>query len=326
MSEKNKKDPLMNLEKNLKKANDAVSNTLKAENSYKSNAWFIYVVMVLVAFFISLGNSEFDWSKIGTAQFWIDFSITFFGGLLIKYAWGKWGDAEGHRHPEVINALKEVSDDNKEIEKLGLLELFEDYLTISNNRRKLKAIKKKTYLKLRKTGITGLFVRKKYWKNIKECLLKSERALDNSEINKEEIKEFLDEKNFDLDTFSIKYHPLKKDTLQTGYSSPVEDEDKMSYSEYYQLFGRNIKITLISFVITILLAITSVAIEDISGKTLFIFFTRFGVFSMNAYVGFSIGKTGVETIKLNILKKIHRFLSTFLEINKPMLENNMEVK
>lgn len=309
---------LEQLGKNLEKANNDVASVLRAENSYKSTAWFIYVVMVIVAFFISLGNSSFDWSKIAEAQFWIDFCVTFFGGMLIKFAWGKWGDAEGHRHPAVIEASKEVHDDNKRIEELGLLGLFDDYLELTNNKRKLKAIKKKTYLKLNRRG---LFTSKKYWTNVKSCVLKTEILLETTNTDKmKEIKDELDDLNFDLETFNVKYPIIKKDTLQTGYSSPSEDDEKMSYSEYHQLFGRNIYITLISFIITILLAVTTVVIDDVSGKTLFVFMTRFAVFSMNAYVGFSVGKSGVEKIKLNILKKIHKFLGAFLEVYKPKME------
>ena len=307
-----------NLERKLDDANQAVASTLKAENSYKSSAWFIYIVMVVVAFFISLGNSEFDWAKIAQAQFWIDFSITFFGGLLIKFAWGKWGDAEGHRHPSVVFALEEVGNDNKKIEEEGLMEDFNEYINNSNNKRKLKAIKRNTFMKLSRNGI---LIRKKYWKTMKDCVLKTEVMLDETDETKlKEYKDYLDERNFDLDTFRIKYNPLKKDTLQTGYSSPNSDDDKISYSEYYQLFGRNIYITLISFVITVLLAVTSVIMDDVSGRTLFIFFTRFATFSMNAYVGFTIGKSGVEKIKLNILKKIHNLLKTFIEMYKPKTE------
>ena len=309
------------LERRLEKANNAVANTIKAENHYKSSAWFIYVVMVVVAFFISLGNSDFDWSKIMRAQFWIDFSMTFFGGLLIKLAWGKWGNAEGHKNPIVIKALSDVSEANKAIEKNNLLEYFEDYINHSNRKRKLRAIKRKVYKKLRATGVKGFFVKKKYWRNIKDCMLKTEVLIEETDETKREqlIKE-LDDRNFDLDSFPTKYSVLSKDTLQTGYSSPVGDEDKMSYSEYYQLFGRTIYITLLTFIITLLLAITTVVMDDLSWKTVFIFVTRFATFSMNAYLGFSIGKSGVETIKLNILKKIHRFLTTFLELNRPKTE------
>ena len=298
------------IDKGLENASKQVASILKAENSYKSSAWLIYSVMIVIAFFISLGNSDFDFSRILRAQFWIDFSVTFFGGLLIKFAWGKWGNAEGHRHPNVIKAHKDVEKDNLQIEEQALVEEFDNEIDRINAKRKLSAIKRKAFKILNGMALFRIFKRKDYWLKIKECILRIEAFGFN-----EETKKFLDTNNFDLKTFEIKYQRIDKGTVQTGYTDKGQDDEKMDYNEYYQLFGRNIYITLLSFFITIILAITSVTIDSLSGKTLFIFFTRFGVYSMNAYVGFSIAKSGVEKVKLNILKKIHIFLKKFLESN-----------
>jgi hypothetical protein len=88
----------------------------------------------------------------------------------------------------------------------------------------------------------------------------------------------------------------------------------------FNLFGKNIILTTLSVVITFILAVTSVLMSDLSWSALFIFFTRIATFTMNSYLGFSIGKSGVEKIKLNILMKIHKFLSTFIEVYRPQSE------
>lgn len=295
---------------------DDIAKLTKADSTYKVSAWLLYVIFAIVAFLISLGSAEFDFTKLWTAQFWIDFSFTFGGGMLLKYAFGKWGDFEGHKHELVKGAIKDINKDHIDIKQKNLLNDLDEYIDYRNKKKKLAKIKEQTYIKLRKND------KNKKWLNIKECVLIQEALLatDDEEKIVEYTKE-LNDRNFDLETYPIKYNKIRKDTLQTGFSNGSEDnDDTLTYSEMFELFGKNIALTVVTVVITFILAVTSVIMSAISWSAVFIFFTRIATFSMNAYLGFSIGKTGVEKIKLNILKKIHQFLSRFMEVSKPTLE------
>lgn len=293
-----------------------IAKLTKADNTYKVSAWLLYTILAIVAFLISLGDAQFDFTKLGTAQFWIDFSFTFGGGMLLKYAFGKWGDFTGHKHPQVVSAIAELNQDHIDIKSKNLLNDLDEYIEYRNKKKKLAKIKEKAYIKLRKND------KSKKWLNIKECVLIQESILaSNDEQRKLELQKELDERNFDLETYPIKYNKIRKDTLQTGFSDGAEEnDDTLTYSEMFNLFGKNIALTIVSVVITFVLAVTSVLMSDLSWAAVFIFFTRITTFSMNSYLGYSIGKTGVEKIKLNILKKIHQFLSTFIEIYKPTME------
>jgi hypothetical protein len=300
----------------LSSLSDEIAKLTRADSTYKVSAWLLYTILAIVAFLISLGNAEFDFTKLGTAQFWIDFSFTFGGGMLLKYAFGKWGDFEGHKNELVKGAIKDITQDHIDIKEKSLLEDLDEYINYRNKKKKLAKLKEKTYIKLRKND------KNKKWLNIKECILIQEAlmATEDPEKIKQYTKE-LDERNFNLDTYPIKYNKIRKDTLQTGFSDGAEEnDDTLTYSEMFNLFGKNIALTIVSVIITFILAITSVLMSDLSWAAVFIFFTRVTTFSMNAYLGFSIGKTGVEKIKLNILKKIHQFLSRFIEVFKPTME------
>ena len=120
-----------------------LGSLLKAENSYKVSSWFLYALLTIVAFLISLGNAKFDFTKIWEAQFWIDFLFTFFGGMLLKYAFGKWGDFEGHKNKVVISAIKDINNDHIEIKEKELLEELDTHIDYKNDRKKLSKIKEK---------------------------------------------------------------------------------------------------------------------------------------------------------------------------------------
>lgn len=291
-----------------------MAGMMKAENTYKLSAWLIYGLMIIIAFFISLGEADFDFAKLLRAQFWVDFLFTFGGGMLLKFAFGKWGDFEGHKNEQVIKAIVDINDDHREIEEKGLQKELEKYIDHSNRVRKTNALKQKTFKKLRST-----FSRKKKWKSIKQSVLLYEAILldDLSKEKEEEFKDKLDENNFEIDSFrGIKYNKIRKDALNTGFTNKGNDDEGLSYSEIYQLFGKSLILTALTLVVTFVLAVTNVVISGVTWQTAWIFITRIGAFSMNAYVGYAVGKSGVERIKLNVLKSIHQFLSTFVEVKE----------
>ena len=298
-------------DKRLENAALGLKNAIQAENAYKNTAILTYGILIIIAFFVSLGSADFDFSKILKAQFWIDFMMTFGGGMLLKYAFGRWGDWSGHKNESVVKTIAQINADHAKIEEKGLLEDYKEYIDTYDKKRKLAALKNKTFKKLRRR------VHSKKWKVIKESIIIYENILYDKIKDKEKLKENLDklnENNFDIDSFKIKYNKIRKDTLETGFANPGNDDEKMTYSEVFQLFGRNIAMTLLSVTLTFVLAVTHIFLEDISLVVLAAFVQRVGVYSMNAYLGFATSKSGVEKVKLNVLKNIHKFLSTFIEI------------
>ena len=308
------------LDERLDGIGQEASKVIGAQNSYKVAASLVMLVLVIASFFISLGSAKFDFNKIWEAQFWIDFSITFFGGNIAKFAFGKWGDAVGHTNKDVIQAIEDVNTDNIKIKEKGLVERLKIWVEKNNVERKLRAIKRKTYKKLNSAGFFGLFVNRKKWKKIKNCVLITEtinKSKDKEVI--ENLKKELENDNFDLEAFNIKYKQLKESELETGLATSAKDDDKLSYSEFYQLFGKNVIITVIMFALTVLMAVTVPFLYDMSWTIVYVFVSRLVTFISNAYFGYSIGKSGVEKVKLSILRVIHRFLSLFLEINKEVI-------
>jgi len=312
----------LNSEIRLENANKQIKDFIEAENSYKASAWLIYAILFIIAFIVSLGNADFDFSRILKAQFWIDFIVTFGGGMLLKYAFGKWGDQEGHKNPQIINSIEEINQDHIEIKEKRLLKTYKNYIDLYNRKKKLTALKNKTFVKLRKHE------KSKKWQKIKENIILYESILYDkvSEDKKEEYEKELYDKNFNLESFKIKYNELTDSTLQTGFSNKEKDQNNLNYNEIHELFGKQIYLNILTFTITIILAVTSVALTSVSLITLFVFFTRIGVYTMNAYLGYSIAKSGVERIKLNKLKRIHEFLSAFIEVNtKPESKTTRKV-
>lgn len=296
----------------MKEQEAAVTSLLKAEKAYKNFSIFLFTIFVVISFFISLGSSKFDFNRILQAQFWIDFSITFGGGMILKGAFGKWGDYEGHKNTQVITAIDNVNKANQEIKEKNLVNKFLSWVGDVNRRRKIKAMKTKVFKKMH----AWFTIRtKKHWRKMKDIVLTAELLESTKDdLKRTEYKKMLDEYGFDIDSYKIKYPVLRESALQSGFSSPSDSDAKLSYSEMYQLFGKNFLMTLFSFFLTVLLAITSVFLDDISLATVYIFGSRVLSFAMNAYTGFSVGKSGVEKIKLSILQTIHRLLSSFLEV------------
>lgn len=296
-----------------------VAKKIKAQNAYKTSAILTLMFMVIVAFFISLGSAKFDFNKIWQAQFWIDFGFTFFGGQFIKFAFGRWGDYEGHKNVDVVQAIKDVNDDNIKIKEKELITKLKEWISKNNDKRKLRALRRKTYKKLNASPL-AFWINKKKWRKVKECLITSELILkEKDQIKVEKLKDELVEKNFDLESQNVKFHRLREEELQTGFTTSNKEEDQMSYSEMYQLFGKNATLTIALFALTILMAITAPFLYDLSWTIVYVFVSRLATFFSNAYFGFSIGKSGVEKVKLSVLRTIHRFLSMFLENNKEVI-------
>lgn len=307
---------LQNLKNNAQLNNDglSLSKQLSSDYLYRNLAYALFVIFFIAAFFISLASANFDFTKILQAQFWIDFTITFGGGMILKWAFGKYGNYEGHKNKKVIEEIKSIEQTNLVIKEKGLLSLLSMYVHFNNSLRKLKAIKNKIF-----TKINGSFGRgKKKWLKQKEAVLIAEKyimAEDNTE-EKERLKAELDERNFDIDAYKIRYPFINESTLKTGFSAKEEEDEKMDFNEYYELFGKNSLVTILSILISVLLAVSTIVVEEITLKTFFVFFTRVALYGVNSYIGFSIAKSAVETVKLNILTTINRFLNTFLEENK----------
>lgn len=307
---------LQNLKNNAQLNNDglSLSKQLSSDYLYRNLAYALFVIFFIAAFFISLANANFDFAKILEAQFWIDFTITFGGGMVLKWAFGKYGNYEGHKNEKVIKEIKNIEQTNLIIKERGLLSLLSMYVNFNNHIRKLRAIKNKVFAKI--NGTFGF--RKNKWLKQKEAVIIAEKYLmaeDNSE-EKERLEAELNERNFDIDAYKIRYPYINESTLKTGFAGREDEDEKMDFNEYYELFGKNSLVTILSILISVLLAISTVVMEEISLKTFFVFFTRVAMYSVNSYVGFSIGKSAVETVKLNILTTINRFLNTFLEQNK----------
>lgn len=307
---------LQNLKQNSQLNNDglSLSKQLSSDYLYRNLAYTLFVVFFIAAFFISLAQANFDFAKILQAQFWIDFSITFGGGMILKWAFGKYGSYEGHKNKKVIEEIKSIEETNQAIKEKGLLGLLSLYVTFNNNLRKLRAIKNKVFARI--NGTFGM--RKNKWIKEKDAILIAEKWLMAEDGSEEKLKlqEELNERNFDIDSYKIRYPYINESTLKTGFSGREDEDEKMDFNEYYELFGKNSMVTILSILVSVLLAISTVVMEEITLKTFFVFFTRVAMYGVNSYVGFSIGKSAVETVKLNILTTITRFLNTFLEQNK----------
>lgn len=317
----------MNSEKNLllKKESLDLTKQLSADNMYRNSAYALFIMLTVAAFFLSLANADFDLAKIGTAQFWIDFAMTFGGSMLLKYAFGKFGNFKGHKHPEVISAQLAVNEDNKLLEKFRLVDTLHEYVENTNKEKKLKKIKEKAWRICFNKSKFRTKKNLKKWENIKDCLNIVEiieKETDETVI--EDLKKLLYARNFDLDLYKVKYNAINVATLKTG--SPINnesDDENLTFNEMYELFGKQIIVNILTLIFTIVLASLSVVMDGFSLKAVFTFVARIGTFSMNAYMGFSIGKSSVETGKLNVLNSIHKFLTRFIEI---YTNNTSEVK
>lgn len=311
----------LKLNNELSKEGLSLSKVASADYLYRNLAYALFIIFFIAAFFISLASASFDISKILEAQFWLDFSITFGGGMTLKWAFGKYGNFEGHKHEKVSAVLKEIETANKEIEERHLLQVLSSYVIFHNGLRKIKAIRRKVFSKLNIS-----WSRKAKWNKQKAAVKIAEdwiMAQDGS-AKKEELRNKLDELDFDLESYKIKYPYISETTLKTGFSSKEEDDEKMSFNEYYELFGKNSLVTVLSVALTMLLAVSSVVMEDISMKTAFVFATRIAMFVLNSYIGFVVARSAVETVKLNMLTSITKFLNTFLEENSKPIDTGLD--
>jgi hypothetical protein len=303
----NKENNVIKLAKDVREAVAGVdlARQLTMDKAYRNIAIVSSVVLVLAVFFISLASANFDWSALNRAQFWIDFSITFFGAMYMKYIWGVNGNYEGNNNPKVMDALLEVEQVNKTVEYTNLLEALEAEVDYINKSNKIKELRKQTFywltwfpknakLKVRKQGIL-LF--EEYLKSKDETILTK-----------------LDDLGFNLDSFKVKAPLLKVEHLQMGFANGGSSVyEQYSYNATQQLFGKQLWTTLTSLVFTLLIAVVSLVSNDITLATVSLFATRLFIYSINGFFGFTTGKTSVETVRYTVLKNISRFLKTFIE-------------
>lgn len=309
--------PLENLKNNTKFTQQTVnlSKELSMDNVYKTTAWLSLAVWILVSFFVSLAIAQFDFTRILQAKFWIDFIFTWSGVNFLKFMFGKYGDWQGHRNPNVQAAQKEVENDGETIRRMGLVSDLSIYLKEFNMARKLTEIRRLVYFKLNKR-----FSDKKKWNKLKEAVKVYEQYLETND------KKYLDrlyELDFDIEAFPIKYGKLKEESLRSGFSNASADENQYTYDSMYEIFGKDVVSQVVGIVISIILAGTSFMTNDITLGTIIVFVTRVALFTYNSMMGFTTAKFAVETIKLNVLNNIHLFLSKFIELNteKEVVQN-----
>lgn len=299
-----------------------LAKALTGEGLYQTTAIATYIIFAIIAFFISLGSAKFEWSKILEAQFWIDFTLTFGGSMFLKWVFGKWGMAVGMRHPNYVLASEKVEGINKEIIAKGLKGKLSEYRQKINTRRKINAIKRKVYRKLNRSGLNIFAIlTKKFWLKRKEAILLTDKML-STENGSEEIAKKLEELNFDIDAYKIKYPEIKESALNAGYSTGDGNEEKMSFSEWYELFGKSSLLSVVSLLLGLLLAVASLTADQLSWVTFVVFISRMGSFTINSVFGFISGRKAIEHVKYNILLLIHSFLATFIET---CIKDNKEV-
>lgn len=286
-----------------------LSKQLSRDNAYRNLAFLLLIALILAAFFISLASNDFDFSKIWSAQFWTDFLITTGGGFLLRWAFGKWGGYVGHTNKEVVKVLNSIDAKHKEIYEMGATTLLGDYIKHNNRVRKLNAIKKQVYWKLNAT-----FSFKKKWQQMKHCVMLAEELLETKDADRfREISNELALYNFDLDSYKIRYHAIKESSLRTGATISDKNDKRLSYNEMAELFGKKIVFTTFTTLLSILFAISNVTMNDITLATIYLFITRVTLYVLNAYSGFTTGRSAVETKKLSILNNIDNFLARFIE-------------
>jgi hypothetical protein len=303
--------------KTIKLANDVkeavagfdLARQLTMDKAYRNVAIVSSVILIVAVFFISLASANFDWNALNRAQFWIDFVITFFGAIYMKYIWGVNGNYEGNNNPKVIDALLEVEQTNKLLEDNNLLEALEAEVDHINKSNKIKDLRKRTFywltwfpkntkLKVRKQGI----------------ILFEEYLKTKDETRKEEILTKLDDLGFNLDSYRTDAPLLKVEYLQMGFANGGSTVyEQYSYNATQQLFGKQVWTTIMSFVFTTLIAVVSLVSNEITLATISLFATRVFIYSINGFFGFTTGKQAVETVRYTVLKNISRFLKTFIE-------------
>lgn len=295
----------------LNQLSNDLGKQLSVDNLYRNSAYLSFSLLVVITFFISLASAAFDFAKILEAQFWLDFIITLGGSMFLKYVFGKYGNFEGHKFPQVKQAQKSLNDLNYQIDSQNLATDLKIYVNEFNKDTKLLALKAKTYKKLTKKP------RSKKWLKIKRCILLSEEFVDASKERQKEILVELDELNFTMEQIKIKHNKISEASLQTGLPQGSQEEnEKMTFNEMKELFGKQFYLTTVTTLFTILAAASSLTVDKVSTKILVIFLLRIVSYVMNSFVGFVSSKSAVETIKLNVLRTVYLFLKRFLEIKR----------
>jgi hypothetical protein len=303
----NKENNIIKLGKDVKEAVTGLdlARQFTMDKAYRNIAVVSSVLLIVAVFFISLASANFDWNALNRAQFWIDFTITFFGAMYMKYIWGVNGNYEGNNNPKVIEALLEVEQINKKVEDAKLLEALEAEVDYINKSNKIRALRKETFMWL------TWFPKNAKLKVRKQGILLFEEYLKTKD---ETILTKLDDLGFNLESFNIKAPLLKVEYLQMGFANGGSSVyEQYSYNATQQLFGKQVWTTLTSLVFTLLIAVVSLVSNDITLATVSLFATRLFVYSINGFFGFTTGKTSVETVRYTVLKNISRFLKTFIE-------------
>jgi len=295
----------------LQQLQKSVTDAVNMENRHKTISTMILFFMVLLAFSVAFANAQFNVHAILTAKFWVDFLLTSGGGLFLKWVFGRSGMIEGHKHPDVIEALRAVYVVNNRIKDERLSTALKEFIDKSNDINKTKAYKKKIGFKLRRI----ITFRKRFWNKEKENIRLQEKVLYET-ASENEIQKLYDN-NFFLDVIKVKYSPIKEEVLITGEDSGGGAEDhSMNFNGTYEIFGKNIIVTMITISLSFFLAMIETQGLEFNIGILITFVMRVAIYILNAYLGYSIGKTAVEKIKLNKLSKINGFLSRFLEISR----------
>ena len=298
-----------------------ITKALDVDHRQRTVSIAVLVFMVFAAFFISLADASFDWKAIGTAKFWIDFTLTFGGGQFLKYVWGKLGIYEGHQDPAVKEEMLTLSINNKTIKNNGLVTRLKDFIKRANTERKYKAFRDKVYKEALRRPKSA------FWIYQKETIRIYERY---EKEPTDELKRELEDRNFDIDTLSVykysffgliphklKYSKINDGSIGTGYEDTDSDDgESLEFNEMYQLYGKNAMFTAATTGLSFLVSIVGFSSQEFSMAVFVTFVSRVFVYVLNSYVGYTTGKTAVEMIKLNVLKRINNFLATFLEANK----------
>lgn len=290
-----------------------LAKQLSLDNLYRNLAVFVFIFLVIIAFFAELASANFNWDNLWTAQFWISLTLTMGGGIAIKFIWGKYGGVSGHKNFKVIEAMRKLSEKDEEIVANNLVDDLENQIDLSNRTRKIKAYKGKLYRWLL------LFPKNKKLRTQRDCLVKYEKLENNNLTNeeKQELVDYLRENNFDFDSKKVKYKKITLSSLRTGIPAKQNEEDEnYSFNEVYELFGKTFFMYILSFSFTVLVAVAEIAPTSFALGVLISFFLKVGVYVLNAITGFAMAKQAVETVKLNVLSASYNYLARFLELKK----------
>jgi len=300
------------------KAAKNIQEALRFDNFYKIVSFATLVVFIFAAFAVSLAAFKFDLTKILEAQFWVDFSFTFGGGLFIKSMFSKYGSSEGHRNAKVVAMLKEVEVANTTIETNGWLIELKEHVRLVNLGLKLARYRTIVFHKISSMWFLKRWRMKRLLAK-KEGIILAEQLLERkrNEEDCSELEKELNERNFDIESLRVRRAgKIREDELRTGFSAGNKNEKSFSFNEFYQIIGKSLLFSTITLVMTLLLAVIDQdIIKDIDLLSVLVAFgLRVVTFVMNAGVGFVNAKNAIEIKKLLVLQNIKIFLSTFIEM------------